>query len=99
MFAVFICSQGYGHAKEVPISSSPESGQKDGFDLRSDTDPDPYPSNVDPDEPLGAHKAQPVAEVSSSVATQQISMTESKYSTEYCVHIDKYKQSQGPTSM
>ncbi|CAL8393292.1 unnamed protein product [Gadus morhua 'NCC'] len=67
---------GYGHAKEVPISSSPESGQKDGFDLRSDTDPDPYPSNVDPDEPLGAHKAQPVAEVSSSVATQQISMTE-----------------------
>ncbi|CAL8393901.1 unnamed protein product [Arctogadus glacialis] len=67
---------GFGQAKEVPSSSSPESGQRDGLDLRSDTDPDPYPSNVDPDEPLGAHKAQPVAEVSSSVATQQISMTE-----------------------
>ncbi|XP_059898492.1 uncharacterized protein si:ch211-245h14.1 isoform X2 [Gadus macrocephalus] len=66
----------FGDTKEVPSSSSPESGQRDGPYLRSDTDPDPYPSNVDPDEPLGAHKAQPVAEVSSSVATQQISMTE-----------------------
>ncbi|XP_056436742.1 uncharacterized protein LOC130374154 isoform X3 [Gadus chalcogrammus] len=67
---------GFGQAKVVPSSSSPESGQRDGFDLRSDTYPDPHPSNVDPDEPLGAHKAQPVAEVSSSVSTEQMRKTE-----------------------
>ena len=74
----------------IASPSLPESSQRDGFDGRSDTDPAPHPSNVDPDEQPGAHRAQPVAEVASFAVTKQMRMTESKYSTKYCTHIDKY---------
>ena len=63
--AVLTCSQGYGQTGVVASPSSAESSQRGGFDRRSDTDPALHPSDVDRDEPPGAHEAHPAAEVSS----------------------------------